>query len=255
MRIAKWFVSTGLSLALLSGAFAAPVFADQASRTGDPDLVSLQETAEEILQGMVRSARATYAEKVKAARTQRATGLAVPKADLAAALKQARTKAERRLARRAYDLAAAPVIREYRTAKSVLLAERDSTIDNALAVYLETTGKAAIAEALTQYREATVSAGKTLDLALASGRATLKTDTANARTRLIFALEEAASEDDRQEAWLDFQAEAAAPQAAYVKSVASARATYASAMSEARGEFTRVTGLSIKKLLKLPFRI
>ena len=203
----------------------------------------------------MRSARATYAAEIKAARAQRATGLAAPKAELAAALKLAETKAERRLARRAYARSAAPVIREYRTAKQASQAKRDATIDEALAEYLVATGKPTIAEALKAYRAATAIAGDTLELALKSGRDTLKTDTADERAQLVTDLEEATTEAERLDAWLDFQAASTDERRAYERSIASARATYASAMSEARREFKLATDLSIKKLLRLPFTV
>ena len=55
--------------------------------------------------------------------------------------------------------------------------------------------------------------------------------------------------------WLDFQAASTDERKAYERSIASARATYASAMSKARREFKVATDLSIKKLLRLPFTI
>ncbi len=255
MPAAQWFISVGVSAALLSGALAVPVAADTASRSGDPDIVALQETAEDVLRGSVRSARAMYAAEIKAARAQRATGLAAPKAELKASLELATTKAERRLARRAYDRSAAPVIQEYRTAKQASQAKRNATIDEALAEYLVATGKPAIAEALRAYRAATAIAGDTLELALKSGRDTLKTDTADERAQLVTDLEETTTEAERNEAWLDFQAASTDDRKAYQRSIASARDTYASAMSEARREFKLATDQSIKKLLKLPFTI
>lgn len=255
MPTAKWFVSIGISAALLSGALAVPVSADPVSRAGDPDIIALQETAEDTLRATARSARATYAAEIKAARAQRASGLAEPKAQLAVTLKAARTKAERRLARRAYDRSAAPVIQEYRTAKAALLAQRNATIDEALAMYLVETGKPAVAEALKAYLAATAIAGDTLELALKSGRATLKTDTADERAQLVMDLEEATTDAERNAAWLDFQAASTQDRKAYQRSIASARATYASAMSKARREFRLATDRSITKLLKLPFRV
>ena len=197
MPALRWFVSIGISAALFVGGFAAPVSADQAARSGDPDIVSLQERAEDVLRGTVRSARATYAAEIKTARAQRASGLAGPKAELAAALKLARTKAERRVATRAYDRTAAPVKQEYRAAKQSALAKRNATIDEALATYLVTTGKPAIAEALEAYLAATAIAGDTLELALKSGRDTLKTDTADERAQLVTDLEDATTESER----------------------------------------------------------
>ena len=255
MSTARRLVTIGVSAALLSGAFALPVSADQAARSGDRDIISLQETAEDALRTTVGSARATYATEIKAARAQRATGLAAPKSELAAALKLAETKAERRLARRAYDRSAAPVIREYRTAKQASQAKRNATIDEALAEYLVATGKPTIAAALKAYRTATAVAGDTLELALKSGRDTLKTDTADERAQLVTDLEEATTEAERLESWLDYQAASTDDRLAYERSIASARATYASAMSEARRAFKLTTDLSIKKLLKLPFTV
>ena len=255
MSTARRLVTIGVSAALLSGAFAVPVSADQAARSGDRDIISLQETAEDALRTTVGSARATYATEIKAARAQRATGLAAPKSELAAALKLAETKAERRLARREYDRSAAPVIREYRTAKQASQAKRNATIDEALAEYLVATGKPTIAAALKAYRAATAVAGDTLELALKSGRDTLKTDTADERAQLVTDLEEATTEAERLESWLDYQAASTDDRLAYERSIASARATYASAMSEARRAFKLATDLSIKKLLKLPFTV
>ena len=248
-------VAIGLSAALMSGALAMPVAADQVSRSGDPDIISLQESAEDILLSTVRAARATYAAELKAAKAQRAAGLATPKADLASALKAAETKAERRLARRAYARSAAPVIREYQTAKLASRAKRDAVIDEALADYLVATGKPTIAEALKAYRAATSVAGDTLELALKSGRDTLKTDTADERAQLVTDLEDATTETERVAAWLDFQAASTDERLAYERSIASARATYASAMTEARRAFKLETDLSIKKLLRLPFTL
>lgn len=255
MSAARRFITIGVSVALFTGALAVPVSADQASRSGDRDIISLQESAEDVLRTTVGSARANYAAEIKAARAQRATGLATPKAELAAALKLADTKAERRLARRAYNRSAAPVIREYQTAKQASLAKRKATIDEALAEYLVATGKPTIADALKAYRAATAIAGDTLELALKSGRDTLKTDTADERAQLVNDLEEAATDSERLNAWLDFQAASTDDRLAYERSIASARATYASAMSEARRAFKLATDLSIKKLLTLPFTV
>ena len=255
MSAARRLITIGVSAALFTGALALPVSADQAARSGDRDIISLQETAEDALRTTVGSARATYAAEIKAARAQRATGLAAPKSELAAALKLAETKAERRLARRAYDRSAAPVIREYRTAKQASQAKRNATIDEALAEYLVATGKPTIADALKAYRAATAVAGDTLELALKSGRDTLKTDTADERAQLVTDLEEATTEAERLNAWLDFQAASTDDRRAYERSIASARATYDSAMSEARRAFKLATDLSIKKLLKLPFTV
>jgi hypothetical protein len=234
---------------------ALPVSADQATRSGNPDIVALQETPEDVLRTTVKAARAQYKTEITAARVQREAGLAGPRAERVAALKLSETKADRRLARRAYDRSAAPVLREYRTAKQALQAKRNAVIDEALAVYLEKTGKPAIAEALKAYRAATSIAGDTLELALKSGRDTLKTDTAEERAQLVDDLEETTTDGERFEAWLDFQAASAKDRQAYERSIASARATYASAMSEARREFKLATDLSIKTLLKLPFQI
>jgi hypothetical protein len=252
---ARRLVTIGVTATLLSGAFALPVSADQAFRSGDPEIGALQATAEDILRGTVRSARATYAAQIKVARAQRATGLATPKAELATALEMADTKAEKRLARRAYTRSAAPVIQEYRTAKAAAQAERNAMIDEALARYLVETGKQAIAEALEAYLAATAIAGDTLALALKSGRDTLKTDTADERAQLLTDLEETTTEAERSDAWLDFQAASTKDRLAYERSIASARATYASAMSEARRQFKATTDQSIKKLLTLPFTI
>ena len=255
MSAARRFITIGVSVALFTGALAVPVSADQASRSGDRDIISLQEAPEAVLRTTVGAARANYAAEIKAARAQRATGLAAPKAELAAALKLADTKAERRLARRAYDRSAAPVIREYKTAKQASLAKRKAAIDEALAEYLVATGKPTIADALKAYRAATAIAGDTLELALKSGRATLKTDTADERAQLVTDLEEASTDSERLNAWLDFQAASTDDRLAYERSIASARATYASAMSEARRAFKLETDLSIKKLLRLPFTV
>jgi hypothetical protein len=255
MSAARRVITIGVTAALLAGALALPARADQITRSSDPDIIALQETAEDILRGTVRSARAAYAAEIKDARAQRTTGLAAPKSELAAALELADTKAERRLARRAYTRSAAPVIQEYRTAKAAAQAERNAMIDEALAKYLVATGKQVIAEALEAYLAATAIAGDTLELALKSGRDTLKTDTADERAQLLTDLEEATTEAERSDAWLDFQAASTKDRLAYERSIASARATYASAMSEARREFKLTTDQSIKKLLTLPFTI
>ena len=255
MSAARRLVTIGVSVALVSGAFAAPVWADQAARSENPDIVALQETAEDILRSTVGSARALYSSEIAAARAQRDKGLAAPRVERAAALKAAESKAERRLARRAYARSAAPVIREYQTAKQASQAKRNATIDEALAEYLVATGKPTIADALKAYRAATAIAGDTLELALKSGRDTLKTDTADERAQLVTDLEEATTEAERLNAWLDFQAASTDDRRAYERSIASARATYASAMSEARRAFKLETDLSIKKLLTLPFTV
>lgn len=255
MSAVRRFVTIGVSAALLVGALALPVAAESPARAGDPDIVALQESAEDLLRSTVRSARATYAVELQAAKAQRATGLASPKLERTAALKAAKTKAERRLARRTYARSAAPVIREYKTAKLASQARRNAIIDEALAEYLVATGKPTIAEALKSYRAATSIAGDTLELALKSGRDTLKTDTADERAQLVTDLEEATTSAEGIEAWLDFQAASKKDQLAYQRSIASARATYASAMSEARRAFKLETDLSIKTLLKLPFTV
>jgi hypothetical protein len=255
MSVAKRIVAIAMSAALVTGASALPASADQATRSGDPDIVFLQESAEDLLRSTVRAARATYKVEMAAARAQRAKALAEPRAERAAALKQAETKTERRLARRAYGRSSAPVIREYRAAKQAAQAKRNAAIDEALAEYLVATGRPEIADALKAYRAATAVAGDTLELALKSGRDTLKTDTADERAQLVTDLEDATTAAERRAAWLDFQAASVKDFRAFERSIASARATYASAMVEARREFKSVTGLSIRKLLKLPFTL
>ncbi len=194
MSVGRRFVTIGVCAALFTGAFALPVSADQALRSGDPDIIALQQTPEDVLRASVKSARVQYTTEITAARLQRDTGLVAPRAERAAALKLAKTKAERRLARRAYDRSAEPVLREYRTVKQALQAKRNAVIDEALAVYLEQTGKPAIAVALKAYRDATTIAGDTLELALKSGRDTLKTDTADERAQLVADLEDTTTE-------------------------------------------------------------
>jgi hypothetical protein len=255
VSVARKCAALAVSAALLTGIPVAPAFADQGSRSSDPQIAALQESAQATLRRAVREARATYAHEVTDARAQRAKARVAPRAQRAAGLKQATSKAERRLVRRAYKRAIAPVNQEYRTAKQSALAKRNATIDKALADYLVKTGKPEIAAALATYREATAIAGVTLELALKSGRDTLRTDTADERAQLVSDLEEAMTEGERLDAWLDFQAASAKDRKAYERSIASARATYSSAMSEARREFKLATGRSIKKLLALPFRI
>ncbi len=255
MSVAGKFAAVGVSLALLAGTSAVPVFADQVSRSSDPNITALEDSPEGTLRRVVREARATYALEIDAARAVRAKALLAPRAQRSAELKQATSKAERRLVRRDYRRTVAPVHQEYRTARESALARRTATIDKALADYLVKTGKPVIAEALATYREATAIAGVTLELALKSGRDTLRTDTADERAQLVSDLEDTTTDMERLDAWLDFQAAASKDRKAYERSIASARATYASAMSEARAEFKLATGVSIKKLLKLPFRI
>ena len=72
---------------------------------------------------------------------------------------------------------------------------------------------------------------------------------------MVTDLEDATTEAERLDAWLDFQAASTEERLAYERSIVRARATYASAMSEARREFRDATGRSIKKLLKLPFKV
>jgi len=251
----KRWAALAIAVALLTGVPSTPVFADQVARSSDPLNSSLEASAQESLRKTVRTARNAYAAEIKAARAQRAKALAAPREQLAAGLEATKSKAERRLVRREYRRAAAPVKQEYRTARQSALARRNAAIDKALADYLVKTGQPAIAKALSTYREGTTIAGATLELALKSGRDALKTDTADERAQLVTDLEEATTDVERLEAWLDFQAACTGDREAYERAIGSARATYASAMSEARAEFRLATGLSIKKLLTLPFTV
>lgn len=247
--------ATVLGLALVIGGAAAPASADQAARSGNPDVAISQQSPGEILRGRAKKARAAYAAAIKTAKADRRAALVGPRATLAAALEAATTKAERRLARRTYARAAAPILEDYAAAKLAAAVTRDAAIDEALAEYLVATGKAAFVEALEAYRLATEGARDTLKLALESGRNTFKTDTADERAQLMGDLEQAETESDRTEAWKDFVAAADDERSAHNTSIAAARAAYRSALAKARAEFKLETGITIRSLLKLPFKV
>lgn len=248
--------AAAVSAALLLTAGGLPVAtADQPGRSGDPSIGSSQLTPAQQLREVAKAARAQYGRAVGEAKAARTEALAAPRAQRKAALASARTKAERRLIRRAYTKATAPIRAEYRSAKRAAAATRDAVIDEALAEYLVATGKPEVVAALEDYRSATAVAGNTLELALKSGRETFRTDTADERAQLVADLEQAESQAERTEAWKDFVAATAGEVAAHTASIAAARAAYRSALAKARDEFKLDTGQSIKALLKLPFKV
>jgi hypothetical protein len=245
-----------LGAALLVGGAALPATADTATvtRSNEPDITISELSPAEALGASVAAARKAYSLAVADARAARTSALATPRAELALALEEADTKAERRLARRTYAKAVAPIEAEYQSAKKSAAATRDAAIDEALAVYLVATGKPEVADALETYRRATATARDTLELALKSGRETFRTDTADERAALLADLEAAETEADRAEAWKDFVAATADEGTAHSTSIAAARATYRSALAKARAEFKASTGISIRSLQKLPVK-
>lgn len=247
--------SVALGAILVLGGAAAPAVADQAARSGDPDVVTTQLTPQQELRAAARAARLQYARAVAEARSVRRAALAVARAKLRTALAKADRKAERRSARRAFAKAAAPIRAEYRASRRAAAATRDAALDEALADYLVATGKPALTEALKAYQTSTKMARDTLALALKSGTATFRTDTADERALLLADLEAADTEAQRVAAWRKFVAETADERAAHQTSIAAARSAYQSAMVRARTAFVATTGISITSLLKLPFRV
>jgi hypothetical protein len=247
--------AAALGLALILGGAAVPAAADQAARSNDPEISSLNQSPADLLRAAVADARASYRETIAPARESRDEALAAPRAERTRALKKADTKAERKAARRAYRKAAAPIKQEYRTARSAARATRAAAIEAALADYLVSTGKPDVADALSTYRSATQTAQETLELALASGRSVFRTDTADEREQLLSDLEQAGSPAEVAQAWADFVAECADERAAHAAAIAAARATYRSAKAEARAEFRAETDITISSLLKLPFKV
>ena len=196
-----------LGVALLLGGVSGPALATAptaASAVGAAAVRSADEAAQQVLSAAVTQARAAYAVAINEAKAERKADLVGPKAERAVALAAADTKAERRLAKRQYARAAAPVLKEYASAKAAAVATRDAAIEVALANYLAATGRPELASALRTYRDATTQARATLALALQTARATYRTDTADERELLLTDLEQAETAADRQAAWQAF---------------------------------------------------
>lgn len=244
-----------LAAALLLGGAAAPAMAATGGADPRPSPTTriLQLTPQEVLGTTVDAARADYARAIIAAKAERDTALVLPRAERDAALKAATTRAERRLAKRAYLRAIAPITEQYSSAKQVARTTRDAAIEAALATYLASTGKPEVAEALRVYRDATAKARDTLGLALSSAAQTFKTDTADERELLLADLEQATTTTERNEAWKDFVAATEAERIAQASAIAAARATYHSAMRQARAAFKLETGVSVRTMLRLAF--
>ncbi len=243
--------ATSLAVGLLAAPTAAPVTLAAVPAAVPTSEVSGPSDALATFDDAVSAARRTYSEVIAAAKAVRKDALAPAKALRARALRDADTKAERRLARRAYRRAAAPAKQTYAGARTVARANRDAALDRALADYLAATGQPEVAEALGVYRSATASISTTLELALRSAASTYRTDTVDEREALVEDLALATTSSRRERMWRDFLAATADERTAYNRSVRAARAAYRSAMSEARADFKASAGLSIKALLKL----
>lgn len=246
-------VSAGVAgAALLLGGISAPALATPPSaavaivRTAD-------QAAQEALSTAVTQARTAYAVAIAEAKAERKADLVGPKAERAVALSAATTKAERRLAKRQYARAAAPIQDAYASAKSAAAATRDAAIEVALATYLAATGRPELATALRAYRDATAQARATLALALQTARATYRTDTADERELLMADLELAETATERQAAWQAFLDGSQGERKAQQASVRAARSTYFSAMRIARATFKADTGVSIRSLMRQAF--
>ena len=233
-------VSAGVAgAALLLGGISAPALATPPSaavaivRTAD-------QAAQEALSTAVTQARTAYAVAIAEAKAERKADLVGP-------------KAERRLAKRQYARAAAPIQDAYASAKSAAAATRDAAIEVALATYLAATGRPELATALRAYRDATAQARATLALALQTARATYRTDTADERELLVADLELAETATERQAAWQAFLDGSQGERKAQQASVRAARSTYFSAMRIARATFKADTGVSIRSLMRQAF--
>ena len=241
-----------VSATLLSGAFTVPAAADQYSRSSDPEVSDVLDVALEDLQVRIAQIRTDYAAEMVDARAERDERLAAPRAKRRAALRKADTKKERRKARRVYRRNAAPIVQEYRTVRRMARAERNALIDEALANYVVRTDAATSTTAAQEYRAATAIAGDTLSLALASARETFWTDNADERAQLMADLEDASTNAERVRAWRAYQLASADDRQALLRAIAAARATYASALAEARRAYDEATGGSIMTQLKVP---
>jgi hypothetical protein len=244
-----------LAAALLLGGATAPAMAATSGADPRPSPTSrvLQQTPQQLLEATVTAARAEYAAAITAAKAERDAALVLPRAERDAALKAATTKAERRLAKRAYVRATAPINAQYASARQVARTTRDAAIEAALATFLASTGKPEVAESLRVYRDATTKARDTLALALTSAAETFKTDTADERQVLLADLEQASTTVERNEAWKDFVAATETERVAQGSAIAAARATYHSAMRQARATFKLETGVSVRTLMRRAF--
>jgi hypothetical protein len=247
--------ATALGVVMLATGAVAPAVAEQSTRSNEPQLTRFERTAAEELRESVDEARATYRSTVASARETRDEALAAHRSVRKRALKRADTKAERRKARRAYRRAAAPIKREYRTAKSAAAITRRAAIDAALADYLVATGAPEASAALEEYRSATETARRTLQLALASSWAAYRTDTADEREQLLADLEQADTRKEVAAAWKDYMKATADERAARAASVSAARKTYRSARAEARSGFREETDETVSSMLVLPFKL
>lgn len=244
-----------LSAALVLGGQAASATAATvgAGPQPSPTAQTLQQTPQQVLETTVLAARAEYAKAIAAAKAERSAALVLPRAERDAALKAATTRAEQRLAKRAYARAIAPIQAQYLSARQVARTTRDAAIEAALATFLAATGKPEVAQALKVYRDATTKARDTLALALKSVAQTFRTDTADERELLLTDLEQATTVAERNDAWKDFVAATEAERAAQASAIAAARATYHSAMRQARAAFKLETGVSVRSLMRLAF--
>lgn len=215
--------------------------------------IRISEDPVKALGNAVEAARSDYTSAIATANVERRDALIVPRAERKLAMASATSRAERRLVRRAYDRAATPIRHQFAATVRTARTTRDAAIEAALATYLAATGRAELATFLTTYRDATTKARDTLSLALQSATQTFRTDTADEREILLSELEQADTDLDRADAWVDFLAGTDAERSSRTAAVAGARSTYFSAMRQARQTFKAGTGVSVRSLLREAF--
>ena len=254
MSAARRVAAGALGLTLVLGGAAAPASAATSpapSGVGVTDVTAQDPNA--VLSTTVTAARASFKATIAEARSQRRQALVAPKSELAGALAAATTKAQRRLAERAYARAVKPIEAEYASARDAAVTTREAAIEVALATFLEATGRPEIASPLRAYRQATTNARATLGLALQSAKDTYRTDTADERELLVADLEQAETGSDRNSAWRAYLDGCETERHAHQSSVKAARATFYSAMRQAKAVFKADAGISMKKLKKRTF--
>jgi hypothetical protein len=253
-RPARMIGITSMCAVLLLGAPAAAP-AQTLARNDHPGFISIASGPAEELRTSVRAARDLYRAEVKVAHAQYDLAMTPARSALQEALRSARTRADRRAAQAEFATAQTSARTTLDGATQAAAANRDATIDKALAAYLLATGKSAILDALREYQSDTKLAAATLELALNSAKAAYKTDTSDERDDLNAAIAAATTSSEQALAWAVFEADTRDEQTAYRESVTSARSTYRSALRKAQAEFRAATGMSTKYLQRLPFRI
>ncbi len=252
LTITSAAVTGALCLGLPGGqVFATPSTSAALSSTGMRAADPAKVEARQQLRASVEAAWQEFVIEISRAKAARRAALRAPRADLADALTSAGSRDERTSARQAFARTAAAPRAAYRGARAEATKQRIAAVDRAVDAYLDASGQGDVATAARRYRAAVAQADDTLRLALASSRASFRTDTADEREELTIALAGASTNRARDAAWRDFQEATADERAALRAATAAARATERSAVTKAARQFRSRSGHSVGWLAAL----